>query len=508
MVCMIRLGLAAIGILLALAAPAAAQTPCNAPSADVTASLALPGAPFAAMPTADGCTIFVSLTARGVAHIAVVQRAGGNLSLAHDVAIAAGLAGGMALSHDGKTLALANGSGVVLFDTARLMAGDGTALASAGDGNNPGSIYAAITPDDRLLFVSDENIAGLSVYDLAKLRGGNSGAIGRVATGFAPVGLAISPDGRTLYSTSEIATPAMGGAESCAGEGGNRHSTRQGILTVVDVAKAATSPDGSVLARIPAGCDPVRVALSGDRARAYVTARGEDAVLAFDTANPAGPPARIAVGKAPVGIAVAGERVIAADSNRFAPPGRNREWLSVIDDGAKVMVGAVPAGLFPRELKATADGKTLLVTNFASNSLELVDLTRLDAAYYAQQKQALLADLAEQAKIQAAIEARIKSNMPTPGTEDALRHQIETLEKGQVDYDTMTPGMAAAARQQAAGIATMFAKWGALRSIAFQSVNGQSGDVYEVTFEHAKTEWTIAPLTADGKIAGMRFVLK
>jgi DNA-binding beta-propeller fold protein YncE len=508
MVRMTRLGFVVSTVLLALAAPAAAQTQCNVPSADVTASLALPGAPFAAIPTADGCTIFVSLTARGVGHIAVVQRTGGAVSLAHDVAIGNGLAGGMALSHDGKTLALANGSGVVLFDTARLTAGDGTPLASAGDGNNAGSIYAAITPDDRLLFVSDENIAGLSVYDLAKLRGGDSSAIGRVAAGFAPVGLAISPDGRTLYSTSEIATPAMGGVESCPGEGGSRRATRQGVLTVVDVAKAATSPGSAVLARIPAGCDPVRVALSGDGAHAYVTARGENAVLAFDTANPAGPPARIGVGRAPVGITVAGERVIAANSNRFAPPGRNREWLSVIDGGAKLMVGAVPAGLFPRELKVTADGKTLLVTNFASNSLELVDLTRLDAAYYAQQKQVLMADLAEQAKVQAAIEARIKSNMPSPGTENALRHQIEALEKGQADYNAMAPGLADAARQQAAGIATMFAKWGALQSIAFQSVNGQGDDVFEVTFEHAKTEWTIAPLTADGKIAGMRFNLK
>ena len=32
---------------------------------------------------------------------------------------------------------------------------------------------------------------------------------------------------------------------------------------------------------------------------------------------------------------------------------------------------------FPRELRVTADGKTLLITNFASKSLQLVDLARL-----------------------------------------------------------------------------------------------------------------------------------
>jgi YVTN family beta-propeller protein len=252
----------------------------------------------------------------------------------------------------------------------------------------------------------------------------------------------------------------------------------------------------------------VRVALSEDGAKAYVTARGEDAVLVFDTARLAGdsvPIAKIAVGKAPVGVAVSGGRVFAADSNRFAGPGRSQEWLSVIDGVGNRMIGAVPAGLFPRELKVTTDAKTLLVTNFSSKSIELVDLSRLTDAYYAQQKQALAADAAMQAKLQADIDARIKAGTSSPGTEAALRHQIAALQAGQPDYDTMVPALAAAARQQNASIAGLFTKWGALQSVTFKSVNRLGSDVFEVTFEHAKTEWIIAPLTADGKIATMGF---
>ncbi|MCG6955955.1 MAG: hypothetical protein LJF04_08180 [Gemmatimonadetes bacterium] len=44
--------------------------------------------------------------------------------------------------------------------------------------------------------------------------------------------------------------------------------------------------------------------------------------------------------------------------------------------GADAVVGSIPAGAFPRELRLTADGRTLLVTNYASRTLEVVDLER------------------------------------------------------------------------------------------------------------------------------------
>ena len=39
--------------------------------------------------------------------------------------------------------------------------------------------------------------------------------------------------------------------------------------------------------------------------------------------------------------------------------------------------------------------------------------------------------------------------VPHPGTEAALRHQIESIEKGQPDLDLMVPSLAQAARAQA-----------------------------------------------------------
>lgn len=481
--------------------------------------VSLPGGPFSAIPTRDGCSIFVSMSLQrdrsSPGHIAVLKRAGGKVTLVRDFPVPSqGGVAGMALSHDGKWLVAANGSGLLLFDTDRLLAGDGKPLAEATDQAGFGaqesakSVYVAISPDDRLVFVSDEGTASISTYELAKLRAGNVNAIGRIAVGIAPVGLVFSPDGRRLYTTSEMARSDEAPA-NCPGEGGRGGTTPQGLLTVVDVARAAHDPAGSVLTRVPGGCDPVRITLSQDGARAFVTARGTDSLLVFDTAKLVSDPAQaligsVIAGRSPVGVAVTGRHVVTADSNRFALAGRKGEWLSVIDPLTFKVIGSVAAGLFPRELYVTADGKTLLVTNFSSNSLELVDLARLTPGYFAQQKPIRDADEAEQTRIQAALDERTRNHQASPGTEAALRHMLESTASGMPDFDAMAPGLAAAARQNDAAISAQLQKFGALQSLKFKRAGPNGADTFEVTFEHARTDWTIA-LAPDGKVANLGF---
>ena len=120
-----------------------------------------------------------------------------------------------------------------------------------------------------------------------------------------------------------------------------------------------------------------------------MTARNSNELLVFDTAKLLADPAhaRIAtvpVGTAPVGVALfeGGAKMIVANSNRFFGGPLNQQQLSVIDAaktsaGARAVLGTIPAGSFPRELRVTDDGRTLLVTNFNSDTLELVDLDRL-----------------------------------------------------------------------------------------------------------------------------------
>ncbi|HEX4270219.1 MAG TPA: hypothetical protein VHZ32_02495, partial [Rhizomicrobium sp.] len=302
-----------IGLFLVLLVPTAhAQTvhdhaaaDCAHPPAQPVMQIALPGHPFSAIPSRDGCSIFVSLTGQ-TSHLLVLSRASGAVTITHDITAKGGLTG-MRLSPDGKLLAAANQAGITLFDTAKLVAGDANPeIGYLNDSPDAGSVYTIFSADGRLVFISDERTHGLTVHDLAAVAAtGKDSIVGRIPTGNAPVGLALSPDGKLLYSTSEA---GMDGDRVCAPEGGGggpRHP--RGRLMVIDVAKAAANPGNAEVADVEAGCSPVRVVLSADGGRAYVTARGDDAVLVFDTAKlVAGghePVARLAVTTSPVGIA-------------------------------------------------------------------------------------------------------------------------------------------------------------------------------------------------------------
>jgi YVTN family beta-propeller protein len=246
------------------------------------------------------------------------------------------------------------------------------------DRSGAGSVYAGFSPDQHLLFISDENNQAVTVYDFAGLfTGKGAKPVGEIRTGAAPVGLAFSPDGKVLYSTSEVASPSG----ACKEGGGRSHGP--GVLVVIDVAKAAVAPSQAVLGRAEAGCSPVRVALSPDGARAYVTARGQNQLLVFDTAKllrgDAALVAQIPVGASPVGVATAKDKIFVTNSDRFG--GSANQTVSVLNaDNLSAPPTNIPAGGFPRELKLSADGSVLMVTNFISGTVQLIDLNRLAQA--------------------------------------------------------------------------------------------------------------------------------
>jgi hypothetical protein len=105
----------------------------------------------------------------------------------------------------------------------------------------------------------------------------------------------------------------------------------------------------------------------------------------------------------------------------------------------------------------------------------------------------------------AALAARIKANTPSAETEASLRRYIDSLEKGQPNYDEMTPIMADAVRRQLPTIQAYIKRWGALTSITFKLVDAQGFDDYDVRFEHGHADWSVAPLTPDGKVTGRSF---
>jgi hypothetical protein len=118
---------------------------------------------------------------------------------------------------------------------------------------------------------------------------------------------------------------------------------------------------------------------------------------------------------------------------------------------------------------------------------------------------------AEAKQVAAEIEAhnadvakRFKEQKQSPGTEAAIRRHIQELQMGEPNYDLMSQQFASVTRAQLAQLKSNVAQFGALQSIMFKGVGPGGADIYEVHFEHAKTEWRIS-LGPDGKTQGLTF---
>jgi DNA-binding beta-propeller fold protein YncE len=339
-----------------------------------------PGSPFGVVATADGRWSFVAMS--GDASVGVFRIARSGLpDMVHRVSLTGPPVGEM-LTHNGRYLLAADGAnGALVISVARAEAGQADAQAGIlGSGTgDAGAIEVAVSPDDKFAFVSLEDWASIAVYNLQRALGKGfttADLVGMIPVGIAPVGLAVSPDGRWLYATSEA---ARGGPVSAAGGG---------TLTVVDLRRAETDPAASVVATVDAGCSPVRVITSANGSVVWVTARGSDRLLGFSAArlrtDPAGSLiASVEVGEAPVGLALvgSGSRIVVADSNRFSASGAASS-LAVVDvadalAGRAALSGYLPAGGFPREMALEPGGRTLLVTNYSSGQLEAVGVADL-----------------------------------------------------------------------------------------------------------------------------------
>jgi DNA-binding beta-propeller fold protein YncE len=386
-----------LSLLFLLVVPLHAQTGCNGPLASPVLTVALPAHPFGVAVTSDECWVFVSMPrsddGKGVG-IAVLSRKSGGVILERTVSLPAPPLG-MVLTHDRKLLIAAANDKVVFLDVQRLTSGHGDPVAgSFSDGERRQSIYANVTSDDTLLFISEEWAAEITVIDLARARTHGFAAdsiIGKIPVGHAPIALTFSPDEHWLFTTSQVGRKEWNWPPACKPEnrpGGTEVVNPEGAVVVIDVTRARTDPAGAVTHRIPAGCSPVRLALSPAGDRIYVTARNSNAVLAFDAGKLISDPAHsrlgIAnVGTAPVPIAVleGGKKVVVGNSNRFAG-GTSAQSLTLLDaikihGEADAAIGSIPAGAFPRDLRVSVDGKTLYLANFGSSSLQVMEVARL-----------------------------------------------------------------------------------------------------------------------------------
>jgi len=336
-----------------------------------SSSLSLTGHPFAVQATPDGSYTFVTFGDS----LAVLKNGGGPApKLVHTLSVP-GASKGEAFTRDGKYLILAAGSGAKVINVAAAEQGS---VVVAGTLNSPagrGAVQVDVSSNDKFAFVTLQSSGGVAVFNLQQALASNftqPSYVGMIPTGDEPVGIAASPDGKWLYVTSMRKVNAV--------------NPSKGFVSVVNLRKAERKPAKSVVSNVTAGCSPVRVITSKDGSVVWVTARESNALLGFSAAKMPKDPthsliARVDVGEGPIGLTFVahGRRIVVADSNLKNVLGAS-PFLSLVSTTQALahqpaLLGQIKTGTLPRQL--TAEGKTLLVTNYGSGQLQAITIAHL-----------------------------------------------------------------------------------------------------------------------------------
>jgi DNA-binding beta-propeller fold protein YncE len=356
----------------------------------------LPAASLAGHPVspaaASGDLVFVSLRGWNPADrngIEVLRRQADGLRSAAVIRLRSRPAG-LALSPDGKVLLAALDDGVAVLDAARAAAGDPRALlGTVSTGSNAGTAQLVIA--GRYVFTADETSGHVSVLDLPRLEAGDFGPSVQVATvtvDMGPAGLGVSPDGRYVYVASQVPRPVVSLGPSDFVYGLLTYvgvPRRGGTLSVIDVKRIELDAAQAVVARVPAGCGPVRVAVSPDGRTVWVVARRSNELLAFRAdqvvaGRAAAPVARLAVGVSPQGLRLVrdGRFALVASADRS----RNVDAAQsvVVVDTAEALAGrpalrkTVTVGGLPNDIAVSPDQKMAFVANNGTSTLSTLDL--------------------------------------------------------------------------------------------------------------------------------------
>lgn len=234
-----------------------------------------------------------------------------------------------------------------------------------------------LTPDGKTVYASSDGATVVSVIDTA-----TDTVTASIEVGQAPHGLAITPDGKTVlvagFGTNQVmvidaATNTVAGQVAVpqphniaiAPDGKTAYvaAQQQGATALVILNLAEKQQVGSVaLEKTPRA---VNFDMKG--AQLYFTLAGVDAVQVLDVATNK-VTGQIAVGASPHHplITTTGEYGLVVSQG----PGELAIWTP---DANKV-VGTVKVGMMPHWIAASADGDTAYVTNEASNDLTIINV--------------------------------------------------------------------------------------------------------------------------------------
>jgi len=284
---------------------------------------------------------------------------------------------GETLTPDHQHLLVTGGDGLAVFLVSQLKQGSALPVGTLHAPGEKHAVEVAVTPDGKFAFVTYQNSGHVGVFNLqqALTQGFAPGdLVGLIKVGPQPIGIAMSPDGDHVFVTSKQ---------------DNASPTSTGVVQVIDVQKAETSPESSVIQSVDAGCGASRVVTSADGKQVWVTASDSNALLGFDAAKLISGDshaliARVPVGQLPLGLILVrgGSRIVVADSNRDKHPG-DESNLAVVDvakalaHDKSALLGYVRSGVTPRQFALASHGSKLLVTNTDSGQLQVLSVKQL-----------------------------------------------------------------------------------------------------------------------------------
>lgn len=226
-------------------------------------------------------------------------------------------------SPDGKRVYVAGGAGgVIVLDAATIAVLD-TIPAAAGGGaqENPNGI--AISPDGGTLYVSDNKAGGdLSVIDI---RGQQVTHRITMAANAMPLGIALHPDGQTLYLAVADTT----------GSG-------QDVVKIFDTTTWAETS-------FPVGGRPTGIAVRPDGGMVFVANQTGNLVNYYNTSS--GQVTGVAGMASPTGIAVS------PDGGRVYVSNRSSDSVVVLDAGSNAIIGSIQVGSAPVGIALSPDGR-------------------------------------------------------------------------------------------------------------------------------------------------------
>lgn len=360
------------------------------------------GHPMQAIWTPDGQHVLVTVTNQRSSGIEVFRVDGAKLKHEAYQPLGNENAQGILLIPNTGLLAVGlSNAGVAFLPLDATLKGKATPRAIP-QGDRSGSLFLAVTPDGRTLFVSNEYGHGGNVGVISLGRNDQNQlaptTVAQIHTPNTTPSIAISPDGTRLYALAELvpqspevialgSAPELQHGNCTQGQG---RTMPNGGLYVIDTAKAAALPHdftpdqerSTIPAFINSGCSPVRAVVSSDGKTIYVTARGDNKVLAFNAAALENDPGNALLraiptgGEAPVGLALFDDdrKLLVANSNRFTNGPGSATVIDLADPAKTTILQTIRTGQFPRNITTSPDGKTLLLTVYVGNELMLLTM--------------------------------------------------------------------------------------------------------------------------------------